>query len=244
MRRLVAAVLTASLALPAYAASTVPATAGVSAPTTITAYVGNTTSPLTTHTMVAGDSPPVSGAFRVAGATAADLVLDLWAKPYGEAWRRVTSDTTDSAGRAHVSRAPSKLTYYRWRFAGDATRDAATSNTVTVKVATKIGLALADSSIASGQRVVATGRTRPAKPGNTAILWSHRPTSRTKLASPTVRSDGTYRIRKVMRCGSYSLYVTVSAGGGNLAGHVRAPHPQRALRRGRGRVDRVARWHR
>jgi len=218
MRRLVTAVLTASLALPAYAASSGPATAGEAATTSISAYAGVTTTSTTTRTIVAGDTVVVSGVFRVAGTETGDTVLDLWAKPYGEAWRRVASDTTNSGGRAAVSRAPMRLTYYQWRFAGDATRNAATSNTVTVKVATKVGLVLADSTIASGQRVVATGRTRPAKPGNTVVLWSHRPTGRTQLASSTVRSDGTYRIRKVMRSGSYSLYVTVSAGGGNALG--------------------------
>jgi len=218
MRRLVTAVLTASLALPAYAATTGPATAGVTATTSISGYVGITTTSSTTHTMVAGDSANVSGTFRVAGTATAGAVLDLWAKPYGEAWRRVTSDTSDSGGRVSVRRAPVKLTYYQWRYAGEAGRDPSVSNTVTIKVATRIGLALADSCIASGQRVVASGRTRPAKPGHTVVLWSHRPTGRTKLASSTVRSDGTYRIRKVMRSGSYSLYVTVAGGGGNLAG--------------------------
>ena len=90
---------------------------------------------------------------------------------------------------------------------------------MTVKVATRIGLKVADATIGRGQRVVASGRTRPAKRGATVVLWYSRPTGRVRLASTSVRRDATYRISKAMGTrGSYALYVTVEAARGNLAG--------------------------
>ena len=216
MRRTVLAAVVALATAPALAV--LPADAGTPAATSVSASVGYLTSS-TTRTVVNGESVTVSGTFKVGGSPTSGVSVDLWAKRWGGTWTRISSDTTDASGKLHLTRVPSKQTYFQWRFPGDASRAASTSNTVTVKVATRVGIRVADSSLSSGQRLVATGGTRPAKPGETAILWSHRPTSRTKLATATVRRDGTYRLTKVLRTrASYSVYVTVSGGGGNLLG--------------------------
>ena len=215
MRRIVLAAA-AALALPLLVAQ--PVVAGTTASTSVSAHIGyfGTT---TTTAIDNGDVVTIAGVVKADGATAPGLSVELWAKAWGGDWAHVASQTSDGTGRLFLDRRPSKQTFFQWRFPGDAEHAASTSNTLTVKVRTRVGFRVADSSLSSGQRLVATGGTRPAKPGETAILWRASPLGRTKLGSATVRSDGTYRITKVLtKRRSSTHYVTVSAGSGNLLG--------------------------
>jgi hypothetical protein len=86
---------------------------------------------------------------RVDGAVAQGYTVELMARPYAQAWRKVASGVTDTRGQIHIDRAPRVKTLYRWHFAGSESAAPFDSNIVTIRVATKVTLALADSSIRS-----------------------------------------------------------------------------------------------
>lgn len=214
-RRLAPIALVISVGFTSFVAT--PAQSGTLTPTSISAYVGPFQGQ-TSHNLTRPDSTTVSATFS---STAGNngVPLELWAKPYGSTWRKVTTLATDGVGKASRSVSPLYNTTFMWKFLADSTRASSSSNYVTVRVHPKVTLSLADASIRAGQAVVARGYVRPAKPGATATLWRVTPTGWVKLGSNTIRSDGTYAIRKVLWTRTaYSLVVTVPAASGNLKG--------------------------
>jgi len=148
--------------------------------------------------------------------------MRLLAKPYGAAgYTQVgTAVTTNSNGVARKTVSPARNTTYVWYFKGDKNYRPVWSPVQYVGVKAKVTLTLADSTLHSGQTLVATGRISPAKVDKVATLWRRTSNGPVKLGSVTLtETDGSYRITKVLSGkGTYKVYVTVPAAKGNLAG--------------------------
>jgi hypothetical protein len=146
----------------------------------------------------------------------------LLAKPYGApGYTQVGAGvTTNSNGVARKTVSPARNTTYVWYFKGDSRYRPVQSPAQYVGVKAKVTLTLADSTLHSGQTLVATGRITPAKVDKVATLWRRTANGPVKLGSVTLTAtDGTYRISKVLSGkGTYNVYVTVPAASGNLAG--------------------------
>ncbi|HWU22272.1 MAG TPA: hypothetical protein VN088_12150 [Nocardioides sp.] len=146
-----------------------------------------------------------------------DLVLQQ--RPYGSsAWSTVRSVAAVN-GTFSAKVAPLKQTSYRWETPAASCCLESFSPAVTVKVHTAVTIRLADSTIRKGQSLVASGVTKPHKPGVAVSLWRKTATGASLLASSKVHSDGTYRISyRVPSKGTWKVFVKVAAASGNLAG--------------------------
>jgi hypothetical protein len=146
----------------------------------------------------------------------------LLARKYNEvAYTQVGSGvTTNCSGVARKTVSPAKNTTYQWYFKGDTNYRPVASPFKLIGVRAKLTLTLADSTLHSGQTLVATGRITPAKVNQVATLWRKTSSGPVKLGSVTLtETDGTYRITKVLSAkGTYNVYVTVPAATGNLKG--------------------------
>lgn len=188
--------------------------------TTTSAWCGNFAG-ITSTTILAGTTTRQGGSVKAGGNPVQYEPVQLWARPYNATWRQVKTSTTGPTGNINsVLDAPRRNTTYQWRFAGTEEYGPSTSNLVSVRVATKVSIRLSDSSVRPGQRIVVSGGTAPAKPGFTATVWRRLPGRSVKLASGTVRSDGTYRVPITVRGDTrfWNVYVTVPAGAGNVRG--------------------------
>lgn len=115
--------------------------------------------------------------------------------------------------------APLKQTSYRWHLAGSEAFEERYSTTMTVKVRTAISASIVDRTLRRGRSLVVKGRTKPAKPGVSVKLWRKTSTGSIVLATTRVRSDGTYKVAyPVNRRGTWTVWTTVAAASGNLAG--------------------------
>lgn len=197
-------------------ASATGASTGTS-PTSISGYIGYFASS-TSYTITRPASVTISANFQPTSGTS-EVSLELWARPWGSSWKLLDSLTSDNTGAAHRLVSPTHNTLYQWRFTGNDQQAPSESQLLTIRVRVKVTLSLNDSSLRVGQTLVARGVTRPIKPGLTATLWRVAPSGTTKLASRTIRSDGSYRITKVFsHRGGSSLMVTVPGATGNLKG--------------------------
>lgn len=150
----------------------------------------------------------------------APLVLE--AKRYGSATFRVIATrhtSPDGGGDAHFTVNPYRRTVYRWRYLTNDIADGSVSAPLTIMVRTRVWARLSSSKVRVGHRLVVTGRTTPAKPGNRVTLWRTSRSGPVRLVDRTVRDDGSYRLAvRPRKRGSWTVYVTVAPGSGNLAG--------------------------
>jgi hypothetical protein len=216
MRWVQGAIAICLVALSTTAVST-PASGGVKASSHINAYVGIFEGQ-TTHNLTRPESTTITATFS--STAGSDFVpIELHADTYNTSPHKIADLTTNNLGKVSWTAAPRHTTKYQFIFREDATRLGSKSVILTVGVHTKVTLRLSDSTLRVGQTVVARGATYPPKPGVTATLWRVAPVGWTRLATRTVRSDGTFRIPKVFRSsGPRSLVVTVPAAAGNLKG--------------------------
>jgi hypothetical protein len=195
-----------------------PATGGTAESTSIEGYIGflgNETS----HTITRPGSTAVSATFHAPSGNTDGIPLELWARSYGGSWHLVETLQSDGAGKVSRTVSPVHNTLYEWHFAGNAQQSASESQLLTVRVRCLVTLGVDDSSPRVGQRMTARGVVRPLKPGVQVTLWRAYFDERVKLASGTIRSDGSFRIYHVFRKrGPKYLFVTVPASTGNLGG--------------------------
>lgn len=197
---------------------TASATGGTAEPTSVDGYIGFLGHE-TSHTITRPASTTIAATFHAASGNTDGLPLELWARPYGGSWHPLETLTTDGAGKVSRSVSPVHNTVYEWHFAGNAQQSASQSQLLTVRVRCKVTLSVDDSSPRVGQRVVARGVVRPPKPGVEVTLWRAYFDDRVRVASATIRSDGSYRISHVFRKrGPKYLFVTVPGSTGNLGG--------------------------
>lgn len=189
--------------------------AGAQAPTDLT----STADP---SEIDAGGSTTLTATLRSNAQAVEGATLWLSVKKYGTDTFIPVGDgdyLTDGSGRVSVSVSPWKRATYRWEFTGDSSYAPDTSLS-SVGVHTVVTLRLRDTQISSGQRMVATGRTRPNKAGAPVYLYRRAisgPSSR--WLTRTVRSDGTFRFAKTIPSTNvYYLYAVVPTASGNLRG--------------------------
>lgn len=144
----------------------------------------------------------------------------LEAKAYGSStYKFVGSDFSDASGRVSVTIKPTKQTSYRWRFLGIDSSLGSLSAPGLVRVKTAVSATVADRTLRLGQRLVVTGKTTPAKPGFRATLWRAAPGGKVKVGSALISASGAYRVTATVRkTGRWTVWVTVPAATGNLAG--------------------------
>lgn len=173
-------------------------------------------------TITSGGSTTLSTTLRHNTKALPGRTMVLLARKYNEvAYTQVGSGvTTNSSGVARKTVSPAKNTTYQWYFKGDTNYRPVASPFKLIGVRAKLTLTLADSTLHSGQTLVATGRITPAKVNQVATLWRKTSSGPVKLGSVTLtETDGTYRITKVLSAkGTYNVYVTVPAATGNLKG--------------------------
>lgn len=209
----------------AFAAMTVPislpADAGELAPTTLTPSFGIFNSGDTTTETTHGGSVYVSVTLRSGSTPVFDQTVELWAKPYGSSsFQKLGTSTTNNSGVARLTHSPARYTKYLWKYFGSPVyAESPAPAELIVRVHARVSLTLNDTTLRYGQTLVARGFVRPSKPGVTATLWRVAPTGWTRLATGTIRSDGSYRVTKIFRAGaSRTMVVTVPASTGNLKG--------------------------
>jgi hypothetical protein len=205
------------------------------------ALLGPTPTPTTmTQVVIADAPPPVAGqpyGFTVILRTTSDqqpvpnATVRLWARRPGQStYSQVAQTHTDASGVAEPVTTLSRNTYLYAEFPGDYSGTYAPSHTdpVLTYVSTAGTMRVNDKTLRLGQRLVVTGRTRPAKPGRRVALYvgripsptsPHRPT---RIARAYVRADGTYRItERFHSAGRKRLFVKLPGGDGNVTGYTR-----------------------
>jgi hypothetical protein len=171
-------------------------------------------------TVTNGNSVSVAGTLKYGSTPLPGKVMRLYSQVGSNTATLVATRTTNDSGVVRATVYPKRNTNYTWYFAEAGNYASRFSGARLVSVRAKVTLALADSTLRSGQTLVATGRVSPAKVGSIATLWRKTSTGRVKLRSITLtRTDGTFRITKVLNTrGTYKVYVTVPAASNNLAG--------------------------
>ena len=171
-------------------------------------------------TTTAGQSIQLTGSILATDADTDGLGMQLQAKPYGSsAWGNVGSLVPLSGPNFAASVAPTKQTSYRWHFIGSGLLVETYSAVRTVSVRTALTANVADKTLHVGQSLTLTGKTTPAKPGTVVTLFRKVGTKSIKLATSQVAANGTYTLSaKVTAKGTWSVYASVPAASGNLAG--------------------------
>ncbi|WP_109505860.1 hypothetical protein [Nocardioides speluncae] len=144
----------------------------------------------------------------------------LEAKAHGSStYKFVGEDLSDDSGRVSLKVKPTKQTSYRWRFVEIDSSLGSLSAPDVVRVKTAVSATVADRTLRLGQRLVVAGKTTPAKPGFRATLWRAAPGGPVKVGSALISASGSYRIAATVRkTGKWTVWVTVPAATGNLAG--------------------------
>lgn len=144
----------------------------------------------------------------------------LEAKAYGSStYKFVGEDLSDASGRVSLKVKPTKQTYYRWRFVEIDSSLGSLSAPDLVRVRTAVTATVVDRTLRLGQRLVVTGKTTPAKPGYRATLWRASSSGPVKVGSALISASGSYRVAATVRkVGKWTVWVTVPAATGNLAG--------------------------
>jgi len=174
----------------------------------------------TPSTITAGGSSTIRGRINVGGGPAGGASVKLDAKPFGSStWTNIATVTSAEDGSLAKVVKPVKNTAYRWRFVETTATKGSVSSSVSVGVKTKVTATIVDATLHVGQNLVAKGTTFPRKAGVAITLWRKTSTGNVVLARGTTHSDGTYKIAyPVNRKGTWTVFVTVAAASGNLAG--------------------------
>jgi hypothetical protein len=151
--------------------------------------------------------------------------LTVSVRQYGTStFTTVGSATTGPEGVATTLVTLDRNAVVRWDYAGDPTY-AASSTEYLVPISPRVDLRVNHRKLHKGQRLVARGRTYPAKAGCRVKLWRGelRPLVQgprpQRLAVSTVRSDGTYRLaHRFRKKARMRVAVTVAPCAGNDRG--------------------------
>jgi hypothetical protein len=171
-------------------------------------------------TVTAGQSVTLKGVTTDStGGSFSSAQLTLQAKTFGSStWQDVGQATETNDGTqtpATLKKKPLVETKYRWEFPESPSSLGSVSPTFTVKVHTAVSAKAADTTVSKGGTIKITGRTTPAKPGQTVHLMK----GSAKVGSGIVKADGTFTIKaKAASTGTWKLRVTIGASTGNLAG--------------------------
>ena len=183
----------------------------------------------TTTTGISGSATRVEAGVPVTvrGSVSSDLVgppaqglLVLEAQQPGRGFTPVDGATIQLSG-AGVSATvvPTTHTVYRWRFGGSATADAGVSAPFVVDVASAVTARPDLAAAGSDGAGAVVGRTLPARGGARVTLWRVARGGPVAVASAHTDAEGAYSLRvPADQAGTWRYYVTVPAGGGNLAG--------------------------
>lgn len=178
-------------------------------------------------TVTAGKSVTLKGVTTDStGGPFSSAQLTLQARTFGSSTWQDVGQATESYDSGTATQTPATLkkkplveTRYRWVFPDSPSSLGSTSPAFTVKVHTAVTATAADSTVAKGATIKITGRTKPAKPGQTVHLMK----GSTRVGSGIVKADGTYTIKtKATSTGTWKLHVTIGAVSGNLAGTSKA----------------------
>ncbi len=123
-------------------------------------------------------------------------------------------------GSAKFSVHPIRTTAYRWHYRTSDFADGSVSPTLTLQVRTRVFARISASRLHVGQRLVVSGSTTPRQTGTRVTLWRRSDAGRVRLAAGVVDRHGKYRIAMTPRgAAHWTVYATVAAVPGNLAGH-------------------------
>lgn len=179
--------------------------------------------------MEAHAPPPVSGVpqeYRgevwVGQHRLSNEVLELQVKEFGAA-DFITVGTTDTGSGGWRGEVAVRLTYnaqLRWHHPATSAAAEGYSQVRNAPVRTRVGAVVNDRTLRVGQRLVVTGKIRPAKPGRIVRLWSgvnpafigdvaEYPPPPVLLAKAYVAEDGSYRlVRRFKKPGKRQIFVT------------------------------------
>jgi hypothetical protein len=171
---------------------------------------------------------PVTFTGQVAGSPGEQIALEQTPYPFTTPFKPVAQGTTDAATNYSFTVSPAANTRYRVT----ARKPAATSADISVRVRTKVGLRLSDSTPNAGQRVRFKGKVLPSHAGREVRIQRRTSSGWKTIATPTLiaaaaldgvtRSQYSKRIR-IRRSGSYR---TVMPSHGD---HARGKSSRRAI---------------
>jgi hypothetical protein len=171
--------------------------------------------------IVAGQPVHLTATAATEGSSLAGGSVQLWAKPAGGTYTKAGTYPLNESLTATATQHPKVSTRYQWRRPADSGHAPSRSVERTVKVATRLTLNVADTTLSADQRLKAGGTTTPVAKGAVVKLWKKRAGADLLLARTTTASDGTWHIRKGLAKGRYVIYSTVAATTKNLAGRSR-----------------------
>lgn len=154
-----------------------------------------------------GAGTSVSGVLASTQGAIGGAKVQLWAKPAGGSYAKLSTVTADLDGKVSATVKPTRTTTYQWRFTGDADNAACTSAGQQVQVAPKLSLSIDKPRRKLGQAFVASGKVSPKLKGLTISVMRTTTGGDIKVGSGKVAKNGTYSIRVVVhQVGTWSVY--------------------------------------
>ncbi|MFC4783539.1 hypothetical protein ACT8ZV_03635 [Nocardioides sp. MAHUQ-72] len=184
----------------------------------------------TTATGISGSAMRISAgdALTINGHVSSDMIgplaqglLVLEAQSFGEqGFKPVDGAALEvSGGGTSATVSPTTHTVYRWRFGGSSSAEGSVSPVFTVDVAPVVTATPDVAAAKAGGQLAIVGTTTPARPGTRVTLWQVGPHGPVRMGTDTTDADGAYRVTVPRgETGGFRYFVTVPAGGGNLAG--------------------------
>lgn len=158
--------------------------------------------------ITAGDKVTISGGVTRDGARYGGLQVDLQNDNVWN-WRTVGTTTSNAKGTVSLNVKPKHNTNYRWSYHDGYVW----SPSLQVKVRTRLGIDIRDSTLRRGQTLVVTGSVLPINYSYTPISLMRRTASGpVMLGKGTDNGTGFYRIEVTMKDpGTYRLFVRMPA---------------------------------
>jgi hypothetical protein len=185
--------------------------------------------------VIADMPPPIAGVAQTYGAQlqvngkgVPGQTMDYQVRPAAsKTFRTVASVVTDKDGNAQVSVALVYNSAVRW--VHPASPQAAASHTYSAQtgVQVRVGMHIADTTLAPGQALIVHGATYPPKPGRRVTLYRGHNCLYAMIICPTpvvlatalIAPDGTFHLRyHFARPGRYHVYVAAPGGYRNIDG--------------------------
>lgn len=165
-----------------------------------------------TATVTAGSSVTLTGSVRDSAAVLlGDRPVVLWSRPYGApAYTKASLSTTSAQGHATIGVTPLRHTTYQLSHDQDATWGRCLSASVRVEVRSKVTLAISDTTVRKGRRLVVTGAVTPARSGLKVSLWRGPRYGQLRIEATHTAADGSYRmVVRADRRGTWRLQTSV-----------------------------------
>jgi hypothetical protein len=167
--------------------------------------------------------PDQTGAFTPAGQTSPNATIAGFVSAKGDgpmdAWIGFGCDGQDWFFDDFEYGAAGNVTTYDFEAALFNGTLSPTPSTITAGQVAKLTFQVVDTTVHKGRPLVVQGLSNPRKPGVVVTLWRKTSIGSVKLATSKVRSTGTYKIFYIANhTGSWTLYTTIAAASGNLAG--------------------------